>query len=64
MASIPALERQRHVDLYEIEDSLISRANSKTDRAGMQRNSVSKKSKEKMNEKRSTTVYYYHFQVL
>lgn len=43
MASIPALERQRHMDLYEIEDSLISRANSKTDRAGMQRNSVSKK---------------------
>lgn len=43
MASIPALERQRHMDLYKIEDSLLSRANSKTDRAGMQRNSVSKK---------------------
>ena len=50
---IPALRRQRQVDLCEFEGSLIYRASSRTAMAVTQRNPVSKKQKEKKIKKRT-----------
>ena len=44
---IPALVRQRQVDLCEFKASLVYRANSKTVRAVTQKNPISKKTKNK-----------------
>ena len=48
MPLIPALERQKQVDIYEFKASLVYRASSRTARAVTQRNPVSKnKTKQK-----------------
>ena len=48
---IPALERQRKVDLHEFEVSLVYRANSRTARAVTQRNTVSNYSSNNKNKR-------------
>ena len=52
LALIPALGRQRQVDLYEFEASLVYRVSSRTVRA-TQRNPVWKKKRKKGKEKRN-----------
>ena len=42
MPLIPALQRQRRVDLWEFEASLVYRANSRTGSKATQRNPVSR----------------------
>ena len=51
MSLIPAFRKQRQVDFYESEASLVYRASSRTGRA-TQRNSVSKK--KQTNKKKQT----------
>ena len=49
MPVIPALGRQRQVDLFEFEASLVYRTSSRTVRAVTQRNPVSKKQQQQKN---------------
>ena len=50
MPLIPALERQRQVDLNVYDASLMDKVSSRTARTVTQRNSISKKQKQKQKE--------------
>ena len=57
MPLIPALGRQRQVDLCEFKASLVYRASSRTARAVTQRNPVSKNKRKKKKRKEKYSIF-------
>ena len=57
MPLIPALGRQRQVDLCEFEVSLVSRASARIGSKSTQRNPVSKKKKKRKEKKRKKNTF-------